>query len=52
MKFTTDCQDHQAAVSAVKCLSQGCNRMARVGLNRGHVDHNYDALATRPQCRK
>ena len=31
MKFKIACQDHQAGESAVKCLSQGYNRMARVG---------------------
>ena len=29
--FRTACQDHQAGESAVKCLSQGHNRMAQVG---------------------
>ena len=46
----TVCQDHQAGKSAVKCLSQGHNRMARVGLNRDRVDHDPDALTTRPRC--
>ena len=36
--------------SAVKCLSQGHNRMARVVLNQGHVHHKYGALTTRPRC--
>ena len=30
-KFRTSCQDHIAGENAVKCLSQGHNRMARVG---------------------
>ena len=33
MKFRTACQDHQAEESAVKCLSQKHNRMARVGFD-------------------
>ena len=31
LKFRTACQDHQAGESVVKCLSQGHNRMERVG---------------------
>ena len=31
MKFGTACQHHEAGENAVKCLSQGHNRIARVG---------------------
>ena len=31
MKFRNACQDRQAGESAVKCLSQGHNRIVRVG---------------------
>ena len=31
MKFGIACQDSQAKESAIKCLSQEHNRMARVG---------------------
>ena len=31
MKFKTACQDQQAEESNINCLSQGRNRMARVG---------------------
>ena len=31
LKFETACQDRQAGESAVKCLSQGNNRMAQIG---------------------
>ena len=37
-------QESQAGESAVKCLSQGHNRMAQVGLNQDHVDHNHGTL--------
>ena len=30
-KIKTTCRDHQAGESAVKCLSQGHNRMVQVG---------------------
>ena len=33
--------------SAVKCLSQGHNRMGRVGFEPRPFDHNYCVLTTR-----
>ena len=53
MKFTTAFQDHQAGKSAVKCLSQGHNRMTRVGFEPrlGYVDHNHGTLTTQPRFR-
>ena len=53
-KFRIACQDCQAGKSVVKCISQGhkrIKRIARVGFNRDHVDHNHDALTTRSRCR-
>ena len=48
LQFRTACQDHQAGESAVKCLSQGHNRMAQVGFEpRDHADHQSGALTTR-----
>ena len=44
MKFRTVFQDRQTEESVVKCLSQGHNRMALVGLNGEHVNHNHGAL--------
>ena len=35
------CQDYQAGESAVKCLSQGHNRMAQVDIEPRHVDYNH-----------
>ena len=46
LKFRTSCQDRQAGESAVKCLSFGHSKMARVGFERDHVDHNHSALTT------
>ena len=51
MKFRTACQDHPAGESVVICLFQGYNRMTRVGFQRGHVNHNHGASASRPRCR-
>ena len=34
LKFRTACQDRQAGESAVESLSQGYNRMARVGFGQ------------------
>ena len=44
LKFRTSCQ---AEESAVKCLSFGHSKMARVGFERDHVDHNHSALISR-----
>ena len=52
MKFRTTCQDHQAGKSTLKYLSQGHNRMARVGFERDHVDHLHGTLTIQPRCRQ
>ena len=50
MTLISACQDQQAGISAIKCLSQGHNRMVQMVLNQEHVDHKHGTLTTRPCC--
>ena len=51
--FRTACQGFQAKVSAVKCLCQGHNRMARVGFEQKTMSITITALLTSQlRCRK
>ena len=40
-EILNDLPTPQAGKSAVKCLSQGHNRKARIDYNRDHTDHNH-----------
>ena len=48
-EIRTACQDYQIGESALKCLSQGRNRIAREVSNRDHDDYYHNSLTTRPR---
>ena len=50
-EIKTACQDHQAGQSAVKCLSQGHNKMVQVVFEPRPCRSRSGALTTRPRCR-